>query len=159
MQKSFTLLAIMFVLFTSCRKEVTEVTQVTEVKNNAIGIRYSVKPADWKTQDGGVSFTASLTVPELDDTIYDHGAVLSYISFGTDYYEALPEVFDGIAYGAIHSPGYVSIDYSALDGSIIGAPSVNVDIKIILIPAQAVKANPGVNLKDFKAVQKAFLNK
>ena len=32
-------------------------------------------------------------------------------------YEALPEVIDGVAYGAIHTTGTVTIDLRAADGS------------------------------------------
>lgn len=155
MKQSITLLALLLIAFTSCRK----VNTVTEVPadNPAIGIRFSISPSSWTTENNGISYTASLNVPELTQDIYDHGAVLTYISFGTDFYEALPEVFDGIAYGAIHSPGFVSIDYHALDGSELDAPSIDTDIKIVLIPASVAKAHPEVDLKNLKDVEKVFL--
>lgn len=162
MQKSFTLSAIFMVLtaavlFTACRKQVTEVTEVTEVINPAIGIKFTVKPGDWRTQDDGHTHSVSLQVPELDSKIYDHGAVITYISFGTDYYEALPQVFDGIAYGVIHSEGFVTVDFHALDGGPLGAPSGNINLKVVLIPTTSMKAHPGVDLKNFKEVEKTFL--
>lgn len=158
MQKSFTLLAIIMVLFTSCRKHVTEVTEVTEIINPAVGIKYTVRPADWQTTDGGYTYSVSFDVPELTNDIYDHGAVITYMSLGTDYYEALPEVFDGIAYGAIHSPGFVTVDFHALDGSSLPAPSGNRSVKIVLIPTTALKAHPGIDLNNFREVERTFLN-
>lgn len=156
MKQLFTLATLSVFLFISCRK-VTEVTEVTQVQNPAVGIHFLITPSDWNTTDEGISFHTSMPVPELTRDIYDHGAVLTYIAFGTDYYEALPEVFDGISYGAIHEAGFVTVDYHALDGSILGAPSANTDIKIVLIPATAAKLHPDVDLRNFKDVKRVFL--
>lgn len=156
MKQIFTLAALSVFLLMSCRK-VTEVTEINQTQNPSIGIHFSISPSGWETTDEGGSFHTSMPVPELTQDIYDHGAVLTYIAFGTDYYEALPEVFDGIAYGAIHEAGYVTVDYHALDGSILGAPSINTDIKIVLIPANAAKLHPEVNLRNFKDVKSVFL--
>lgn len=158
MRKSFTFLAIMMVLFTSCKKEIKQVTEVTQVATPSIGVVYTIKPADWQTPDNKLSYYVSLQIPELADSIYDHGAVITYLSFqGTDYYEALPEEFDGISYGAIHSTGYVTIDYHAIDGGTVDPPTSNITAKVVLIPATLMKAHPGVNLRDYKEVEKVFL--
>jgi hypothetical protein len=156
MKQFFVLAALSFFLFTSCKK-VTEVTEVTQTENPAKGIHFLIKPTDWETTDGGVSFHTSMPIPELTQDIYDHGAVLTYIAFGTDFYEALPEVFDGIAYGAIHEKGFVTVDYHALDGSVLSAPSANTDIKVILINAAVAKLHPDVNFRNLKEVQNVFL--
>ncbi|MGN6530946.1 MAG: hypothetical protein ACTHK0_04245, partial [Ginsengibacter sp.] len=109
------------------------------------------------TNNNGQSFTAQLNIPEIDNNIYQNGAVLVYISFaGTNYYEALPEVFDGITYGAIHSPGFVSIDISAISGAPIDPPSQNISAKVILIDAAALALHKDVNLNDLGAVKDAF---
>lgn len=157
MKRFFIPLVALFVIFSSCKKEIVEKTEVTEVINPSIGIKYSIKSTDWATQDGGYSFSASMSVPELDNDIYDHGAVLTYISFGTDYYEALPEVFDGIAYGAIHSESYVTVDFHALDGSLLGPPAGNTSIKIILIPTNIAKLNPDLFNKSLKEIESTLL--
>lgn len=140
-------------IFSSCKKEVTEVKQV----NQAFSAVYNISPGSWVTNDGGLSYTAQLDVPEIDNTLYQNGAVLVYLSFsGTSYYEALPEVFDGITYGAIHSPGYVGIDISALSGDPITPPGQNISAKVVLIDAATLKLHPDVNLNDLGAVRKAF---
>jgi len=52
-------------------------------------------------------------------------------------YEAMPEVFDGVAYGAIHTTGSVTIDLRAADGgSLSTAISSTVSVKVILMDAQ-----------------------
>lgn len=158
MIRSITLLAALLIFFTSCRKEIVEKTEVTEVVNPAIGIKFSIKSSDWQTSDGKKSYSASMEVPELTNEIYDHGAVLAYIAFGTDYYEALPEVFDGLAYGAIHSAGYVTVDFHALDGSLVDPPSGNTNIKIVLIPTTVAKAKLNIDLKNLKKVESTFLS-
>ncbi|MGN6249062.1 MAG: hypothetical protein ACTHNG_11975 [Ginsengibacter sp.] len=152
--KKLLLLSIpVLLLFISCKKEVTKVEKVDQ----AYSAVYTIQPGDWTTDNNGLSFTAQLNVPELDNVIYQNGAVLVYLSFsGTSYFEALPEVFDGIAYGAIHSNGYVGIDISAVSGDLISAPTQTITAKVVLIDATALSLHKDVNLNDLGAVQKAF---
>lgn len=153
MKKLFILSALTLFIFSSCKKEITQVQQV----NQAFSAVYTIKPSDWTTNNNGLSYTAQLQIPELDNTIYNGGGVLVYLSFsGTDYYEALPEVFDGFAYGAIHSNGYVGIDISDITGNIMNPPTQNISAKVILIDAQSLGLHKDVNLRDLGAVQKAF---
>lgn len=151
MKRLFLLSALPLFIFSSCKKEVTE--QV----NQAFSAVYDIAPGDWTTSNGGLSYSAELDIPELDNIIYQDGAVLVYFSFsGTSYYEALPQVFDGITYGAIHGNGYVSIDMSALSGNPINPPGQTVSAKIILIDAVRLALRKDVNLRDIQAVEKAF---
>jgi len=153
MKRAFLLLALPLFIFSSCKKEVTEVKQVDQ----AFSAVYTINPSDWKTTNNGTSYTADLEVPELDNIIYENGAVLVYLSFnGTDYYEALPQVFDGIAYGAIHSDGFVGIDISALSGNAVTPPGQAVSAKIVLIDATKLALKKGVDLKNLQSVEKAF---
>ena len=153
MKRLYLLSAISLLIFTSCKKEITQVQQV----NQAFSAVFNIAPDGWTTTDNGQSYTAQLQIPELDNTVYTGGGVLVYISFaGTGYYEALPEVFDGVTYGAIHSNGYVSIDISAISGANINPPTQNISVKVILIDAQSLGLHPGINLNDLKEVQKTF---
>ncbi|OJY98005.1 MAG: hypothetical protein BGP13_10105 [Sphingobacteriales bacterium 40-81] len=153
MKRLFLLLSLPVFIFSSCKKEVTEVQQVDQ----AFSAVYTINASDWKTTNNGKSYSAELDVPELDNIIYQDGAVLVYLSFsGTSYYEALPQVFDGITYGAVHGSGYVSIDMSAIDGANINPPGQPVSAKIILIDATRLALKKDINLKDMQAVEKAF---
>ena len=153
MKKLFILSTLAFMIFASCKKEVTQVQKV----NQAFSAVYNIDPSDWTTTNNGASYTAELNIPELDDVIYNNGAVLVYLSFsGTSYYEALPEVFDGITYGVIHSTGYVGIDISALSGDLINPPGQTISAKVVLIDAAALALHKDVNLHDLGAVKQAF---
>ena len=153
MKTLFILFAPAFLLFSSCKKETTKVEKVDQ----AFSAVYTIQPGDWTTDNNGISYTAQLNVPEVDDVLYNKGAVLVYLSFsGTNYYEAIPEVFDGIAYGAIHSNGYVGVDISAVSGEAIDPPTQSISAKVILIDASALALHKDVNLKNLGEVQKAF---
>lgn len=154
MKKLILLLTIGTILFSSCRKE--NVVQPATV-DQAFSAVYNIAQNDWTTSDTGRIYTAEIKVPELDDIIYQNGAVLVYLSFaGNKYYEAIPQVFNGISYGAIHSDQYVSIDISAVDGGFINPPTGNTLAKIILIDATKLSLNKNVNLNNLSEVQKAF---
>ncbi|MGN6436351.1 MAG: hypothetical protein ACTHMM_07440 [Agriterribacter sp.] len=153
MKRILLLLALPLVIFSSCKKEVTEVQRVDQ----AFSAVYTIDPGDWIASDGGRMQSAELEVPELDNVVYQDGAVLVYLSFsGTDYYEALPQVYDGITYGVLHSDGYITIDMTALSGNPINAPGQSVRAKVVLIDATRLALRKDVNLKDLKAVEKAF---
>ena len=153
MKKLLLFLTPAFLVFSSCKKQVTQVQQVDQ----AYSALFTIQPSDWTTNNNGVSYTAQLQIQELDNPIYQNGAVLVYLSFsGTSYYEALPEVFDGISYGVIHSPGYVGIDISDVSGQTITAPGQTISAKVVLIDATALGLHKDVNLNDLNAVQKAF---
>lgn len=154
MKKLLILSALAFFIFSSCKKEVTKVEKVDQ----AFSAIYTIQPGDWTTDNNGLSYTAQLNVPEVNDALYQNGAVLVYLSFsGTNYYEAIPEVFDGIAYGAIHSNGYVGVDISSsVSGELIDPPTQSISAKVVLINASALAMHKDVNLKDLGEVQKTF---
>jgi Ni,Fe-hydrogenase III small subunit len=94
--------------------------------------------ANWGSTDGNLSFSTTLTVPEIDDIILKDGAVIVYLSFDNGaHYEAIPEVFDNIAYGSVHAKGSVTLDIYALDGGAITPPG-SILAKVVLIDAQAL---------------------
>lgn len=154
MKRFLLLLAVPVLVFSSCTKnEITEVQQVDQ----AFSAVYDISPNSWTTNNGGAIYSAELDVPELDNYIYQNGAVLVYVSFaGTSYYEALPQVFDGVSFGAIHGDGWVSIDLSNVTGGVVDPPGETVKAKIILIDATQLALNKDVNFKDLSAVEKAF---
>jgi hypothetical protein len=153
MKRLFLLSVPALLIFSSCKKEITEVQKVDQ----AFSAVYDIAPGDWTTTNNGESYSAELDVPELDNVVYQDGAVLVYLSFsGTSYYEALPQVFDGITYGAVHGEGYISIDMSALSGNPINPPGQTVSAKIVLIDATRLALRKDVDLKSLQSVQKAF---
>jgi hypothetical protein len=133
------LLAVFAILtFSGCTKNYTY-PQVNQVFSAV----YTVQPSQWAqgTDNGTTFYYTSLAIPELTQSIDLNGGVVVYLSFdsptATDpTYEAVPEVFNGVAYGAIHTTGSVTVDLRGADGSsltsAISAPTL---IKVILMDA------------------------
>jgi hypothetical protein len=132
------LLAVFAILtFTGCTK--TTVQQVDQVFSAV----YTVQANQWASgNDPNLFYYTSLAVPELTQNIDLNGGVLVYLSFddptSTDpTYEAMPEVINGVAYGAIHTTGSITVDLRAADGSNAPGPITSPTmIKVILMDAQ-----------------------
>jgi hypothetical protein len=129
------------VTFSGCTK--TTVQQVNQVFSAV----YTVQANQWALgtdPDSTTFYYTSLAVPELTQAIDLNGGVLVYLSFDdpsstNPTYEAMPEVFNGVAYGAIHTTGSVTIDLRAADGSNAPGPITGPTmIKVILLDAQAL---------------------
>ena len=113
--------------------------------NQVFSAVYTVQASQWTKgtdPDGTVFYSTSLSVPELTQPIDLNGGVVTYLSFddptATDpTYEAMPEVFQGVAYVSIHTTGSVTIDLRGAYGSsltsAIGAPTL---IKVMLMDAK-----------------------
>jgi len=56
MKKLLLLLIPTFLIFSSCKKEVTKVQQVDQ----AYSAVYTIQPGDWVTNNNGLSYTAEL---------------------------------------------------------------------------------------------------
>jgi len=89
------------------------------------------------TTDGGKTYTVNLNVPEIDDVIVGDGGVIAYVSFDNGVtFEALPEVFDGVAYGAYHQKSTLSIDLTDPYGqTAVTPPTGTVLIKVVILDA------------------------
>lgn len=152
MKKIPLLLLLGVFMLGACQKTVTKVEQVDQ----AYSAVYNIQGSDWKLSDDHLRCSTTFDVPELSSAIFDHGAVLVYLSFEDNIYEALPEVYEGIAYRATHSQGAVTVDLRAVDGSAITAPSGTVYAKIVLIDAQQLSLHPNVDLLNYDAVKQTF---
>jgi hypothetical protein len=133
------LLSVIVILgLSGCTK--TTVQQVNQVYS-AI---YSVSASQWAAghdPDDTLFYYTTLSVPELTQDIDLNGGVVVYLSFNpTDAnptYEAMPEVINGVAYGAIHTTGTVTIDLRAADGSNAPGPITGATaVKVVLMQAQ-----------------------
>ncbi len=127
------------VTFSGCTK--TTVNQVNQV----FSALYTVQPSQWvamQDPDGTKFFQTTLTVPEIDQTLDLNGGVAVYLSFDNStstspVYEALPEVINGVAYGAIHTVGSVTVDLRAADGSdLTNSITAPVLLKVVLMDAK-----------------------
>ncbi len=132
--------AIVLISFSSCKK-----TYIDQTVNQAFSAIYTIDPSAWQqgtNSDQTIFYYVNLSVPELDDIINTHGGVEVYLSFDdpnatVKNYEALPEVFDGVAYGSLHTTGTVTIDLRGADGGSLSSPiGTTVTAKVVLIDAQ-----------------------
>jgi len=134
--------AFLVLALSGCTK--TTVQQVNQVYS-AI---YTITPDKWvAAQDpnnGPKYFFTTLSIPELTQAIDQNGGVVVYLTFddpttGDPQYEALPETFNAVAYGALHTTGSVTIDLRAADGGDMTSPiSSTTGIKVILMDAQSL---------------------
>jgi hypothetical protein len=130
--------ALVILAFSGCTK--TTVNQVNQVYSAV----YTVAANQWaagQDPDGTKFYYTSLSIPELTQNIDLNGGVVIYLSFDdpsntNPVYEALPEVINGVAYGAIHTTGMVTIDLRAADGSNAPGPITGPTmVKVVLMDA------------------------
>ena len=130
--------AFVILAFSGCTK--TTVNQVNQVYSAV----YTVAANQWaagQDPDGTKFYYTTLSVPELTQSIDLNGGVEIYLSFddptnANPLYEALPEVISGVAYGALHTTGSVTIDLRAADGSNAPGPITGPTlVKVVLLEA------------------------
>ena len=133
------LAAFALLAFTGCTK--TTVQQVNQVYSAV----YTVNASQWSLgtdPDGTKFYYTTLSVPELTQTIDLNGGVVVYLSFDASTnsnptYEAMPEVINGVAYGAIHTTGSITIDLRAANGGNAPGPiTASTLVKVILMNAK-----------------------
>ncbi|WDF53924.1 hypothetical protein [Mucilaginibacter sp. KACC 22063] len=114
-------------VITSCKKEYIN-------QNNNQTIQFTTTNSSWITSDGGVNYSTSLTVPEIDKYFNDHGGVLVYISFdGGQNYDQVPEVYQGVSYSYQHTVGGIVLGAQAYNSTnAISNPGSTV-IKVVLV--------------------------
>src|ERR1700754_4438101 len=132
----FAALPLIFTLG-SCKKTVTNIV------DQGFSAYYKVHGADFKTSDGGRTYTLSLDVPEVDEQIVANGAVMVYLSLDNgETYEALPEFFQNIAYGTYHQAGSVSVDLTAANHTDIIDQPTDPQVGFFLIKVVILDATP-----------------
>ena len=109
----------------SCKKTEYAVPNKTIIVDLAAG--------RWLPLNGGRSYTAAIDVPELDDYMNERGGVLVYLSFGSQTYEQIPQVYNGESYSYVTRPGQIVLEVQEYDGLGSVAPPGNMTVKIILI--------------------------
>ncbi|MBB5397745.1 hypothetical protein [Mucilaginibacter sp. AK015] len=132
MKKLLSILCVSVILLTaaSCKKET-----VIGPSNNFTVVK-TVNSNDWSDFDAN-TLSVDLNVPQLDNDYNENGAVLVYISYGSNNpWEQIPETFDGEAFSFTHNPGHVTLYKQRSSGS--GAPNDTdpIYVKIVLIDSQ-----------------------
>jgi hypothetical protein len=122
---SILMLGIVF-LASSCVKKYEQVTPNQTILT-------TVRANEWKTINGGKTYSVSLSVPEIDSYLNENGGVLVYASFTGGVYEQIPQVYNGIAYSYSHATGKIDIDIQDSNGVDVINPPGALTIKIVLI--------------------------
>ena len=135
MKKSLLIIiAVVFVTaISSCKKE----TIVNNTNTNTTVIK-TVRANSWVLDQKQGAYRVDLSVPQLDETYNDDGAVLVYMSFGLSstnapVYEQLPQVFKGASFSYYHTDGKVVIFSQTPGGNPALPPDQDVTVKIVLI--------------------------
>jgi hypothetical protein len=111
-------------LLPSCKKQYI-------VPNKTIIVELS--SGSWIPLNNGKSYTAAISVPELDNYMNERGGVLVYVSFGDNTYEQIPQLYNGDAYSFVTRPGQIVLEAQRYDGIGLVFPPGNMTVKIVLI--------------------------
>jgi hypothetical protein len=131
---------------------------------NVVSAVYEVSSWTASNNEGIITQTAELNVPEITLNIASNGAVLVFYggpSTPISSWTALPYTFpsgqNNVSFGYIFSyaTGVVDIDFYASDGLNPGIPGTQY-FRIVIIDGYALAANPKVDLNSYEAVKKAF---
>lgn len=122
----FFMVMMSMVTFAGCKKQEVVIpnrTIITEIRSG-----------NWIAEDDGRTLSAAIDVPEIDDFFNQNGGVLVYISFDGQTYEPVPQVFGGISFLYITSPGQVVMQLQNYDGEgTVDPPPGTITVKIVLI--------------------------
>ncbi|MBD1387520.1 hypothetical protein IDJ75_19705 [Mucilaginibacter rigui] len=91
------------------------------------------KATNWTTTDGGFTYSADVSMPEIDSYFDNNGAVLVYNDLGNGEYEALPSVYGGISYRFTYTGGHVYLDAQNSDGNSITPKPPTLNLKVVLV--------------------------
>lgn len=124
------LLGILVLGTSSCRK-VTE--EYYTIPNKTI---YDVvQENEWITNDGGVTYSFSIPLAEINQNVYDLDGILVYGTFVDGEDEPIPNVFEGISYTYAVRVGAIIIKVQSTDLGEINRPGA-LPVKIVLIPSE-----------------------
>ncbi len=127
----FLFLSTVALSFSACKKE-----YITQQVDQAFSRVYPINGSDWGSSDGGYTYSTTLSVPEIDNIVVGQGGVIVYLSFDNGAtFEAVPEVYQNISYGAVHSGGSVTIDIYDVEGNQITPPSGQILAKVVIVDA------------------------
>ena len=105
--------ALMTLFLSSCQKD-----------SHSYSTVIPVALSDWKPGSntaGQTGFVIDLAIPQIDQAVVDHGGVAVYYMFaGSDRYEPLPLVFNGVIYHAYHSNGHLHLRMFSANGGNLG---------------------------------------
>jgi len=115
----------------SCKKDT-----IVQPGNAILTVVKDISPNAWVLSNDGKTFTADISVPEIDQYHIDNEGTLVYISYNSGAsYIALPFVYNVDAYSFEVYKGGVSIDVQSSDYQATTPikPTSTVRVKIVLV--------------------------
>ena len=159
--KAILLFGIAILMFNGCKKEETPGPAGKDGSSNVSSTVFSA--SSWAF--ASPNYYVNLSVPELTSSNLNTAGVMVYFTKTGTNWIAVPYTQYGSPYdyfmGFNTSAGQVQVtwfyDFSGSSGSDPNAYySTTVKYKVVVIPPAAMKANPGLNLKDYSAVKTKF---
>ena len=120
----------------------------------------SISANSWEPfeSDGVYGYRTAFDVPDLTENIHDNGAVLVYLDFGGDVFDALPQVYNDVSILYNTFPYSLEIQMIGINNIEIDPPGGEILCKIVLIEGAALRAHPDIDLKNMtlKDVERTF---
>lgn len=129
MKKLSILSLLLLIVFASCKKEYINQT----IPNTTVV--HTVNSADWTYSSADGTYNATISMPEINDVVFDNDGVVVAAMFDGVNYEGLPQVYGGYTYTYFYQPGYLTISIQAANGGEGGRPTGNIRFKIVLVPS------------------------
>lgn len=123
------------ILFTLCLAIVVLTVSSCQKDNNVAPAARTIftSTTNFTSTDGGLTYSADVSVPEIDNYYNNNGAVLVYQDTGNSNYAQLPFVYNGYTFSFTYTGGHVYIDAQDSNGtSTISKPN-NINLKIVLV--------------------------
>jgi hypothetical protein len=129
MKKLAIILLGILVLGTSACRKVTQ--EYYTIPNKTIFAKIN----SWTTNDGGRTYSATVDMPEINETAYDLDGILVYGTFEDGEDEPIPQVYNGFAYNFAVGVGYIVIKVQSVDLTPFPPPPA-LPIKMVLLPSE-----------------------
>ena len=134
---SILILGLMILGVSACRK-VTNEYYTTPNQT----IYETLDASRWTTNDGGITYSASIDFLNSDIYQNDFDGVLVYIDFANNSndlnstYEPIPQTYDGFSYSYIVTQQRITIQIqNSSGGGTINPPSAATKVKVVMIPS------------------------
>lgn len=133
MKKLMIIIGGIIILSTSACRKVTE-EYYTYVPNKTVF--KNITANQWVSSDNNATYTATISVPEINAVAYDLDATLVYGTFVDGEDEPIPQVFNGVSYHYVVRTGSITIKVQSSDFKPLSTRPGALPIKIVLIASE-----------------------
>jgi hypothetical protein len=129
MKKFFSIICCAMVLLavSSCTKQYVNAGSPNET------VTATILPSAWTLYTDGKSYMAPINVPQIGPGFAQSGGLIVGISYSTQVYEQIPEVYNGTSFSYTYNPGNVTLYAQSPDGTTAVKPTDTLRVKITLV--------------------------